>query len=208
MYSSNEVFLGQKNSVARFDLKSKTAIWSKELKGYPYIITTYGDKILVQGTNLWGTKYFHCLLDALTGEEVWSTKDIKCYITPQYHKGDIYFFNHKGEVCKLCGKTGKLLFETKFKKWHDSNTYLLTITQEKIYIISRKRSFIVGKATGECEEVPELEKFSKENISAAYGNGIDQIALMSVIAAAAASGDGGAGAVYGGGDAGGGGGDG
>ena len=60
--------------------------------------------------------------------------------------------------------------------------------------------------SGECIEVPELNNFTKNNVTAAYGNGIDQIALFSVIASAS-GGDAGA-AGMAGGDGGGGGGDG
>ena len=39
--------------------------------------------------------------------------------------------------------------------------------------------------SGECTEVPTLAKLSKDKITAAYGNGVDQVALFSVIAATA-----------------------
>ena len=202
MSSSNEVFLGQKKSVARYNMDTREAVWIRAVEDTPYIITTCGDNILVQSMNSWQTKNSHQLLNAQTGKEVWRTQDIKGWIVPAYHNGDIYFFNHKGCISKLCGNTGSLLFETKFKKWHDATQYLLAIAQNKIYLISKKKTFEVNQASGECTEIPELVSFTQDKITAACGNGVDQMALFSVIASAS-GGDGGA--VMMGGDGGGGG---
>ena len=199
MSSSNEVFLGQKKSIARFNMDTKKAIWSKTIEGTPYIITTCGDNIFVQSINSWHTKNFHQLLNAHTGEEIWSAQDIKGWIVPTYHDGDIYFVNQKGHICKLCGGRGTLLFETKFKKWHDTTQYALAITKNKIYLISKKKTFEVNKTGGECTEVPGLANFTQDKITAACGNGVDQTALFSVIASAASGGDGGAAMMGGGG---------
>ena len=205
MSSSNEVFLGQKKSIARFNMDTKKAIWSKSVEGTPYIITTCGDNILVQSMNSWQTKNFHQLLNAHTGKEVWRTQNIKGWIVPVYHNGDIYFFNHKGHICKLCGTKGILLFETKFKKWHDTTQYVLAIAQNKIYLTSKKKTFEVSQTSGECTEIPELANFTQDNITAACGNGVDQMAWVSVVASAGSGGDGGM-VMAGGGDGGGGGG--
>lgn len=202
MSSSNEVFLGQKKAVARYNMDTKETVWSKAVEDTPHIITTCGDNILVQSMNTWQTKNSHQLLNAHTGKEVWHTQDIKGWIVPAYHNGDIYFFNHKGHICKLCGNTGSLLFETKFKKWHDTTQYVLAIAQNKIYLISKKKTFEVSQTSGECTEIPELVSFTQDKITAACGNGIDQMALFSVIASA--SGGDGSAAMMAGGNGGGG----
>ena len=198
MSSSNEVFLGQKKSIARYNMDTKEVVWNRVVKDTPYIVTTCGDNILVQSMNSWHTKNSHQLLNAHTGKEVWRTQDIKGWIVPAYHNGNIYFFNQKGHICKLCGNTGSLLFEAKFKKWHDSTQYVLAIAQNKIYLISKKKTFEVSQTSGECTEIPELVNFTQDKITAACGNGIDQMAWVSVIASAS-GGDGGAGMMVGGG---------
>ncbi len=205
MSRPNEVFLGQKKSVARYNMDTKEVVWSRTIEDTPCIITTCGENILVQTINSWHTKNSHQLLNADTGKELWRTHDIKGLIVPAYHKGDIYFLNHKYRICKICGNRGALLYETKFKKWYDSTQYVLAIAKNKIYLISKKKTFEVDQASGECTEIPELVNFTKDEITAACGNGIDQMALFSVIAHAAASGgDGGITAMGGGGDGGGG----
>ena len=115
MNTANEVYLGQKNSVARFNLDTQKSLWSKVIDGSPSIISTYDNKVLVQSSTIWG-KYTHYLLDAHTGNQIWASVVIGCWIVPQYYKGNIFFTNAKGAVCKLCGVSGKLLFQTKFKK--------------------------------------------------------------------------------------------
>ena len=193
MSNSNEVYLGQKNSVARFNLDTRKSVWVKPIDGSPSIISTCGKNVLVQSSTIWG-KYTHYLLDAQTGNQIWCAADIGCLIVPQYYKGDIFFTNAKGAVCKLCGVSGKLLFQTKFKKWYDSSSYILTVAKDKVYILSKKKSFHVQIDSGECIEAPELANFTLDNLTFGLGNGVDQIALFSSIsiAAAAASADGGA----------------
>ena len=186
MSNSNEVYLGQKNSVARFNLDTQKSIWSKAVKGSPSIITTCDKNVLVQSSTIWGT-YNHYLLDAETGNEIWVATGIGGWIVPQYHKGNIYFTNAKGAICKLCGVSGKLLFETKFKKWYDSTTFILTVAKDKIYVLSKKKSFHLEIDSGELVEVPELANFTKDPLTFGLGNGVDQMALFSSITLAAAA---------------------
>lgn len=206
MNESNEVFLGQKKSIARFNLDTQKSIWSKNLESTPLIISTCGENILVQSINSWGTKYSHQLLNAQTGKEVWMTNEIKTMIVPQYHKGNIFFISSKGLVSKLCGSSGELLFETQYKKWYQPKC-ALTVAKNKIYLLSKKRSFLVDSNSGQCSELSELANFTKNTLTAVYGNGIDQMALFSVLAYAGAAGTGDAGVVNAGagGDSGGGG---
>ena len=186
MSNSNEVYLGQKNSVARFNLDTQKSVWSKAVKGSPSIITTCDKNVLVQSSTIWGT-YNHYLLDAETGNEIWVATGIGGWIVPQYHKGNIYFTNARGAICKLCGVSGKLLFETKFKKWYDSTTFILTVAKDKIYVLSKKKSFHLDIDSGELVELPELANFTKDPLTFGLGNGVDQMALFSSITLAAAA---------------------
>ena len=45
MSSSNEVFLGQKKAVAKYNMDTKEVIWSRAVEDTPYIITTSGECI-------------------------------------------------------------------------------------------------------------------------------------------------------------------
>ena len=199
MSTSNEVYLGQKNSVARFNLDTQKSVWVKAIDGSASIISTCGDNVLVQSSTIWG-RYTHYLLDAQTGNQIWATVIIGSLIVPQYYKGDIFFTNAGGAVCKLCGVSGKLLFQTKFKKWYDQSSYVLTVAKDKVYILSKKKSFQVEIESGTCIDAPELANFAADHLTFGLGNGVDQMALFSsnAIAAAAASAD--AGAVGGGGE--------
>ena len=198
MNSSNEVFLGQKKLIARFNLDTREAVWSKDSDNTPTIITTCGENILVQSVNAWGTKHSHQLLNAQTGDVIWTTDKIKGWVTPQYHKGNIFFINSKNLVSKLCGDKGEILFETKFKKWYEHG-FLLTIAKDKIYLLSKKKSFLVEVNSGECIEIRQLANFIKNPLTAACGNGVDQMALFSVLAATTSSGDAGTASYAGGG---------
>ena len=82
----------------------------------------------------------------------------------------------------------------------------MTVAKNKIYLLSKKRSFLVDSNSGQCSELSELANFTKNTLTAVYGNGIDQMALFSVLAyGAAGTGDAGIAIAGAGGDSGGGG---
>ena len=117
----------------------------------------------------------------------------------------IFFISSKGLVSKLCGSSGELLFETQYRKWYQPKC-TLTVAKNKIYLLSKKKSFLVDSDSGQCSELLELANFTKNTLTAVYGNGVDQMALFSVLAYGAAAGTGDAGIVNAGaGDSGGGG---
>jgi|TARA_B110000263_G_C14944971_1_gene345362 hypothetical protein len=68
MSSSNEVFLGQKKAVARYNMDTKEAVWSRAVEDTPYIITTCGDNILVQSMNSWQTKKLSSIIKCPHGQ--------------------------------------------------------------------------------------------------------------------------------------------
>ena len=46
MDNKSEVFLGQKKSIARYDLEQQKPTWSQKIDGIPGSITTYNDYLL------------------------------------------------------------------------------------------------------------------------------------------------------------------
>ena len=98
--NSSQVFLGQKNSIAKYDLNENKPIWTKEIKGTPLILSTWKDMLLIQ-IQTW-VSYTHMLVKQDNGQTVWETNSVYGFITPHYLKGDIYFFNHNREICKIC----------------------------------------------------------------------------------------------------------
>ena len=56
MEEKKEIYLGQKGSVARYDIDSKKVVWSSEVLGTPNLISVYDDHVIIQGLNKWGLK--------------------------------------------------------------------------------------------------------------------------------------------------------
>ena len=199
---SSQVFLGQKNSIAKYDLNENKPIWSKEIKGTPLILSTWKDMLLIQ-IQTW-VSYTHMLVKQENGQTVWETNSVYGFITPHYLKGDIYFFNHKREICKIDGDTGELLFSIRVASIFSRHLFKIAIIEDRLYLISKKKTFLINIETGEPLEIKELNKFTKHDVSVALGNGVDQTALFSNIEHASSS-SGSEGVVAGGGDGGGGG---
>ena len=142
MDKKSEVFLGQKESVARYDLEKKKPTWSQKIDGIPGIITTYNDYLFVQGTNKWQTKHVHHMFNANTGELLWKSDEIKSYIVPHYLNSSMFFGNISGKICKLDLDSGKIQFEEKFAGVFARSRFRLFISNNKVYLTSKKKTLL------------------------------------------------------------------
>ena len=209
MEEKKEVFLGQKGSVARYNLETQKVTWSTEVKGTPSLISIYKDHLIIQGLNKWGTKYIQHCLEASSGKLLWFSEEFKCIVVPHFIDDDMFFLDQKRQICKVSLIRGQVYFREKFAGTFRKYSYLLAISGRDVYLISKRNTLLVNKADGSTSQIKEMNEFSKQDITAASGNNLDQISnISSHVAAAAASQASGYVAPVNGGDGGGGGGDG
>ena len=204
----SEVFLGQKKSIARYDMDEQAPTWSLDIEDTPGIMTTYGKYLFAQCVNKWSTKHIHYMVDAKSGGILWRSDLIKSYILPHYLKDDMFYINKDGKVCKLNLRSGKIIFEEKFAGFVRRGSFILFISGKKVYLTSKKKTLLVDQTNGKTSEVEQMANFTKDKITVASGVGRDQISTVILSVMAAQGGDAGAGTMFGGGDGGGGGGDG
>jgi hypothetical protein len=190
METKSEVFLGQKKSIARYDLEKKRPTWSQTIEGIPGIITTYKDYLFVQGTNKWQTKHIHHMLNANTGELLWKSDEIKSYIVPHYLDNSVFFINIKGKVCKLSLESGKIQFEEKFAGVFARSKFHLFISNNKVYLASKKNTLLVDQQTGALSEMENLAGYTEHHITTACGVGMDQISNMTTASMSHGGGEG------------------
>ena len=143
MDNKSEVFLGQKKSIARYDLEQQKPTWNQKIDGIPGSITTYNDYLFVQGTNKWQTKHVHHMFNANTGELLWKSDEIKSYIVPHYLNSSMFFGNISGKICKLDLDNGKIQFEEKFAGVFARSRFRLFISNNKVYLTSKKKTLLV-----------------------------------------------------------------
>ena len=203
MDEKSEVFLGQKESIARYDLEKKKPTWSQKIDGIPGIITTYNDYLFVQGTNKWQTKHVHHMFNANTGELLWKSDEIKSYIVPHYLNSSMFFVNISGKICKLDLDSGKIQFEAKFAGVFTRSRFCLFISNNNVYLTSKKKTLLVDQQTGTSTEIENLAGFAEHHITTACGVGMDQISNISTAMASHGGGEGMVGGNGGGGDGGG-----
>lgn len=175
MDNKSEVFLGQKKSIARYDLEQQKPTWSQKIDGIPGSITTYNDYLFVQGTNKWQTKHVHHMFNANTGELLWKSDEIKSYIVPHYLNSSMFFVNISGKICKLDLDSGKIQFEEKFAGVFARSRFRLFISNNKVYLTSKKKTLLVDQHTGTLSEVENLAGYTEQHITTACGVGMDQI---------------------------------
>jgi len=203
MDEKSEVFLGQKESIARYDLEKKKPTWSQAIEGIPGIIATYNDYLFVQGTNKWQTKHLHHMFNANTGELLWKSDEIKSYIVPHYLNSNMFFGNVSGKICKLDLDSGKIQFEEKFAGVFTRSRFCLFISNNNVYLTSKKKTLLVDQQTGTSTEIENLAGFAEHHITTACGVGMDQISNISTAMASHGGGEGMVGGNGGGGDGGG-----
>jgi len=196
----SEVFLGQKKSIARYDMDEQVPTWSLDIEDTPGIMTTYDKYLFAQCVNKWSTKHIHYMIDAKSGGILWRSDLIKSYILPHYLKDDMFYINKDGKVCKLNLRSGKIIFEEKFAGFVRRGSFILFISGKKVYLTSKKKTLLVNQTNGKTSEVEQMADFTKDKITVASGVGRDQISTVILSVMAAHAGDGGG---NGGGDGGG-----
>ena len=209
MQENHEVFLGQKESVARYNLDAKETVWSTKIKGTPTLISTFKGYLIIQGLNKWGTKYIvHCL-NASSGSLLWYSEEFKNIIVPHFNADDMFFLDQKRKICKVSLPKGQVYFREKFAGAFRQYTLHLAVSGENVYLISKSKTLLVDKSNGSTSKIKGLRDFAKGKTSAVCDNNLDQISnISSRIAAAAQSGgfvapmNGGANGGSGGGDGG------
>lgn len=204
MEEKKEIFLGQKESVARYNLDTQTVTWSTEVKGTPSLISVYKDHLIVQGLNKWGTKYIQHCLEASSGKLLWFSEEFKGIVVPYFIDDDMFFLDQKCQICKVSLTRGQVYFREKLAGAFRKYSYLLAMSGEEVYLISKRNTLLVDKTDGTTSEIKEMNGFSKQDITAACGNNLDQISNISSHVAAAAQASGYVAPVNGGGDGGGG----
>jgi len=200
----SEVFLGQKKSIARYDMDEQVPTWSLDIEDTPGIMTTYDKYLFAQCVNKWSTKHIHYMIDAKSGGILWRSDLIKSYILPHYLKDDMFYINKDGKVCKLNLRSGKIIFEEKFAGFVRRGSFILFISGKKVYLTSKKKTLLVNQTNGKTSEVEQMADFTKDKITVASGVGRDQISTVILSVMAAQGGDAGAGLMLGGGGDGGG----
>ena len=207
--SMNKVAIfGKKDSIAKYDLTDNKPVWVGELpKGQiPHVIAQYENYILVFSWAWFGSKMIHCFQED-SGDSLWSHYQETLHSSmvpflPHTFQNHMYYLASSKEVAKLSWKTGKIVFRKRFKK-SIFNQYGLGIINDDVILLSKKDVLIVNKETGEVKPYPEIsKKLNLKEITAALGNGISFMSLISLTHPQASDGG-----VYGG-DSGGGGGDG
>ena len=199
---------GKKESIAKYDLTENRPVWVGELaKGQiPHVIAQYENYILVFSWSWFGSKMIHCFQED-SGDTLWSHYQETLHSSmvpflPHTFENHMYYLASSKEVAKLSWETGKIVFRKRFKK-SIFNQYGLGIINDDVILLSKKDVLIVNKETGDVKPYPELsKKLNLKEITAALGNGISFMSLISLTHPQATDGG-----VYGG-DGGGGGGDG
>lgn len=189
MQENHEVFLGQKESVARYNLDSKEIVWSTKVIGTPTLISTFKGYLIIQGLNKWGTKYIvHCLNES-SGSLLWYSEEFKNIIVPHFIMDDMFFLDHKLQICKVSLPKGQVYFREKFAGVIRKYYFHLAISGEEVYLISKSETLQVDKLNGSTSKIKGMSDFAKGKISAVCGNNLDQISnISSHVASAAQSG--------------------
>ena len=204
MKQPSEIFLGNKGSVARYDMNSHHAIWSVDIgKGWtPKVFSTYEDNLLVQYSNIWGKVMLMCM-NSITGQIKWQDTEILACVQLHFIDKDLFFIGDKG-LNKISLESGNYDYQKKFAGYFEAAGFALNIASDKnVYLISNKKTLIVDKETGLTKEILDDSKSSlnfKPSITVSHGLGVDQLSIV------ASNSDGGSGVAIAG-DGGGGGGE-
>jgi hypothetical protein len=87
----------------------------------------------------------------------------------------MFFVNISGKICKLDLDSGKIQFEEKFAGVFARSRFRLFISNNKVYLTSKKKTLLVDQQTGTLTEAENLAGYTEHHITTACGVGMDQI---------------------------------
>jgi len=102
----------------------------------------------------------------------------------------MFFVNISGKICKLDLDNGKIQFEEKFAGVFSRSRFRLFISNNKVYLTSKKNTLLVDQQTGALSEMENLAGYTEHHITTACGVGMDQISNMTTAAMSHGGGEG------------------
>ena len=201
MKSSKPVIFGKKSEIEKYDLATKTRLWSSKLPvGFsPFAITQYENYVFVFSKAML-SQQISCFRQD-TGKNLWHKEKMHVYehdpFQPIFCDKHLYYLTKNNTVAKLCCETGKMIFRKPFKKPLFSS-YQMILANDSLFLFSKKEVLTIDMEIGEITKDQTLfDKLNTMDIKASLGDGS---CFISVIRSTHPSGDGSAGA---GGDGGG-----
>ena len=141
MNSSKPVIFGKKSEIEKYDLGTKTRLWSSKLPvGFsPFAITQYENYVFVFSKAML-SQQISCFRQD-TGKNLWHKEKMHVYehdpFQPIFCDKHLYYLTKNNTVAKLCCETGKMIFRKPFKKPLFSS-YQMILANDSLFLFSKK----------------------------------------------------------------------
>ena len=191
MNISKPVIFGKKSEIEKYDLATKTKLWSSKLPiGFsPSAITQYENYLFVFSKAMLSQQISCFRQDS--GKNLWHKDKMHIHehdpFQPVFYDKHLYYLTKNNTVAKLSCETGKIIYRKPFKKPLFS-AYQIILAKDSLFLFSKKEVLTIDKETGEIIKDQTLsDKLSTKDIKASLGDGSS---FISVIRSTHPSGDG------------------
>ena len=116
MKSSKPVIFGKKSEIEKYDLATRTRLWSSKLPVgcSPFAITQYENYVFVFSKGML-SQQISCFRQD-TGKNLWHKEKMHVYehdpFQPIFCDKHLYYLTRNNTVAKLCCETGKMIFRS------------------------------------------------------------------------------------------------
>tara|TARA_B100000767_G_scaffold265465_2_gene281544 strand:+ start:2161 stop:2769 length:609 start_codon:yes stop_codon:yes gene_type:complete len=144
------ILVSEKKVVFKYDSKNQSVEWRNEFDTNVAGVFRVDDLVFITTTSWWGSPAFTSLIDFSSGKKKWTIEKVLYGIHIKEKK--IIFIDTKKEIVSISLETGQENFRVKMSgfRWYEQPK--ISLINNKIYLFSLKKTFLLNEANGSLGE--------------------------------------------------------
>lgn len=144
------ILVSEKKVVFKYDSINQSVEWRNEFDTNVAGVFRVDDLVFITTTSWWGSPAFTSLIDFSSGKKKWTIEKVLYGIHIKEKK--IIFIDTKKEIVSISLETGQENFRVKMSgfRWYEQPK--ISLINNKIYLFSLKKTFLLNEANGSLGE--------------------------------------------------------
>jgi len=144
------ILFSEKKEVFKYNPAAQSVEWKNSFEKLISGVFRVDNHVFVTSVNGWGSPSFTTLIDYITGKQKWTIKNVLYGI--HIHQDSIVFIDSKKQIVSISINTGQEKFKVKISGFRWYETPRISLIDNKIYIFSSRKTFILNETTGSLRE--------------------------------------------------------
>jgi outer membrane protein assembly factor BamB len=157
------ILFSEKKEVFKYNPAAQSVEWKNSFEKPVSGVFRVENYVFVTSVNGWGSPSFTTLIDYISGKQKWTTKNVLYGI--HIHQDSIVFVDSKKQIVSISINTGEEKFKVKMSgfRWYET-LIRISLIDNKIYIFSKRKTFILNETTGSLRESKLPNKINPKEV--------------------------------------------